>query len=171
MITENVKIINVDNGNNNYPGNFANKEISIINENLIPNTLHLFSGKSDIGNIRVDFSYSNECNCTMDVFDYLNDMINIKDCNFNTIIIDAPYNQKFADKYQKLGSTPEQFIIFANAKKTTQLFNSVIEINPKRIILKSWNYYIVKGYKLKDCYICYAGGYRKPTFLIIMDKN
>ena len=39
-----------------------------------------------------------------------------------TVIIDAPYNQKFADTYKKLGNTPKQFIIFANTEKTTLLF-------------------------------------------------
>jgi len=166
----NLELIKVSNGTKEYPGNFTKQEIYIIKENIKGLTLHLFSGKSDIGNLRIDYTYSNECNCTMNVFDYLDDIEHIKDDCFKTIIIDAPYNQKFANKYQKIGNTPKQFIIFANTKDTTILFNKVIEINPEIIILKSWNYYIVKGYKLKKGYICYPGGYRKSTLLIIMEK-
>ena len=164
-----LELIKVSNGTKEYPGNFTKREIEIIKENIKGLTLHLFSGKSDIGNLRIDFNYSNECNCTMNVFDYLNDTNNLID-KFETIIIDAPYNQKFGDKYQKIGDTPKQFIIFANTKDTTILFNKVIEFNPEIIILKSWNYYMVKGYYLKKGYICYPGGYRKSTLLIIMEK-
>ena len=143
------------------------KERKIIGHNCIGWILHLFSGKSIIGDIRVDFKYGN---MGIDVFEYLKDIDEIKKCNFKTIIIDAPYNQRFADKYQEIGRTPKQFIIFGNAKKTTELFDRIIEISPVIIILKSWNYYCLKGYEIKKCYICYPRGYRKSTFLIIMKK-
>ena len=159
-----IELIKVGNGNNEYPGNFTKKEKQIINHNKKGATLHLFSGKSTIGDVRVDFNYG----IKKDVFDFLKS--DLKLYNFKTIIIDAPYNQRFADKYQKLGNTPKQFIIFANAKKTTELFNHIIKISPEIIILKSWNYYCLNGYKIKKCYICYPGGYRKSTFLIIMRR-
>ena len=161
-----MEIINVGNGNKFYPGNFTNKENKIIKENCTGKILHLFSGKSKIGNIRIDFEYGN---CTMNVFDWLNNISEFINY-FDTIIIDAPYNQKFANKYQKIGNTPKQFIIFANTKQTTILWNKIIELNPKIIILKSWNYYIPKGYYLKKGYLCYPGGYRKSTILEILKK-
>jgi len=40
-------------------------------------------------------------------------------------------------------------------------------LKPNRIILKSWNYYIPKGYILNKGFLCYAGGYRKSTILLI----
>jgi len=166
---KNLEIIPVGNGSNKYPGNFTKKENKIIIENcsLKGNVLHLFSGKSKIGNVRVDFEFGN---CTIDVFNYLNNINSVKDCNFKTVIIDAPYNQKFANKYKKLGNTSKQFIIFANTLQTTILWNKIREINPDIIILKSWNYYIPKGYNLKKGYLCYPGGYRKSTILLIMKK-
>lgn len=166
-----LKIINVGNGTKEYYGNFTKKENKIIKDNILHGySLNLFSGKSDIGTIRVDFEYGNT---SMNVFDYLkslNSKNEIGYIEFNTVILDFPYNQKFADKYQKVGNTPKQFIGFAQAKQTTILMNELIRIEPKRIIMKSWNYYIVKGYKLKEGFLCYAGGYRKPTILLIMDK-
>ena len=164
-----LKIITVGNGSKEYPGNFTKKEIEIINYNLYGWSLNLFSGISKIGSIRVDYNCK-EATHRGNVFKYL-DLCIEYNYNFNTIIIDAPYNQKFATKYQKIGNTPKQFIIFASVKKTTELFEKIIKIAPAIIILKSWNYYCLKGYKIEKCYVCYPGGYRKSTFLIIMHKN
>ena len=157
-----LEIITVGNGTKEYFGNFTKKEIEIINLWKLGYVLHLFSGKSNIGDIRVDFEYGN---IKMDVFEYLES----EQRSFDTCIIDAPYNKKFGDKYQKIGNTPKQFIIFANTRDTTKLWNHVInEIKPTTIILKSWNYYIPKGYKLAKGFLCYAGGYRKSTILEIL---
>jgi len=161
-----IEIITVGNGNSEYFGNFTKKENNIILKNCTGKILNLFSGKSKIGNIRIDFEYGN---CTMNVFDWLDNISEFIDY-FDTIIVDAPYNKKFGNKYQKIGNTPKQFIIFANTKQTTLLWNKIIELNPKRIILKSWNYYIPKGYILEKGYLCYAGGYRKSTLLLILHK-
>ena len=164
-----IDIINVGNGSNEYFGNFTKKENKIILENCTGKILNLFSGKSKIGNIRIDFKFGNY---NIDVFDYLNDINEIRKHNFKTVIIDASYNQKFGNKYQQFGNTPKQFIIFANTKDTTKLFNIITKkIKPNIIILKSWNYYIPKGYFLKKGYLCYAGGFRKSTLLLILMKK
>ena len=162
---EKIELLRISNGNNNYPGNFTKEEIEIMRINSKYPILHLFSGKSKIGTVKVDYKYGD---FKMDVFDYLEQH---KDRKFKTIIIDAPYNKKFADIYEKLGDTGEQFIIFANAKKTTLLFDYIDRIDPDVIILKSWNYYCLERYKIRKCYICYAGGYRKSTFLIVMERK
>lgn len=160
-----ITLLRVSNGDSEYPGNFTYEERNIIIDNLIYPVLNLFSGKSDFDSVNIDFVYGNHV--CKDVFNFLQ----ISLLGYRTVIIDAPYNQRFADKYQKLGNTPKQFIIFANAKKTTELFNRIDRIDPDIIILKSWNYYCLERYTIKKCYICYAGGYRKPTFLIIMEKK
>lgn len=162
-----LKIINVGNGTKEYPGNFTKKEIEIIRYAMKGRILHLFSGKSTLGNIRVDFKYGN---IKSDVFEYL------EECSreFKTVLLDPPYNQIFADKYKYYNPyelTPKQFIIFANTKDTTRLFNLIREkVNPEIIIMKSWNFYIPKGYKLKKGYVCYPGGFRKSTILLILER-
>ena len=157
-----LEIITVGNGSKEYPGDFTKKEIDIILDELEYPVLNLFSGKSNIGTTRIDYKYGT---INIDVFDYL------EYCPyFSTVIVDAPYNKKFADIYQKIGGTPKQFIIFANTKKTTELFDKIRLISPEIIILKSWNYYVPNGYALKKGYLCYAGGYRKPTILLILHK-
>lgn len=165
-----LEIIKVDNGSKDYHGNFAKLERELILEYCKGKVLNLFSGISLIGNIRVDYACK-EANVNMDVFDFLlNYSIDCYD-KFNTVIIDAPYNQKFANIYQKVNDTPKQFIIFANTRDTTKLFELIQnKIDPDRIILKSWNYYLLAGYFLKKGFLCYAGGFRKSTILEIMDK-
>ena len=165
-----LELIKVGNGNKKYPGNFTKKEKQIIDSNILENeiSINLFSGESIIGGTRVDYKCSN-ANINMDVFEFL-DKMHFE--SVGTVIIDAPYNQKFADKYQKLNNTEKQFIIFANSKKTTELFNLVKEkLNPVVIIIKSWNYYVPKGYCDIGSYLCYAGGYRKPTILMICERE
>ena len=159
-----MKVIKVGNGTDIYPGNFTKKEIHIIKQNIKGRCLHLFSGKSDIGDIRVDYAFGN---IKSDVFLFLE----YNKSYFSTIIIDAPYNKRFAEKYQKLGKTPEQFIIFANAKETTRLFNLIDKLDPEIIILKSWNYYQMKRYENIKSYLLYSGGYRKSPILLIMKRK
>lgn len=166
------KIIKVGNGNNNYPGNFTKKELKIIKRNSIGRIINLFSGNSKIGHFRIDFNNRNATH-NQDVFNWLESLTDgFKIFYQQTVIIDAPYNQKFANKYQKLGNTPKQFIIFADTKNTTKLFTLIKEkINPLIIIIKSWNFYEPAGYELLKGFLCYAGGFRKPTLLEILKKK
>ena len=162
----NLKIINVSNGSKKYPGSFTIEEHKIIVYNCSGSILHLFSGRSGIGDVRVDYSCK-EATINEDVFKFLE----INNKKFDTIIIDAPYNEKFANEYQTIGNTSKQFIIFADTKRTTNLFNLITtKIQPEIIIIKSWNYYVQKGYSLKEGFLCYAGGFRKPTILLILKK-
>lgn len=163
-----LKLINVDNGDSSYPGSFAKKEIEIIKHWVNPDkTLHLFSGNSDIGKERVDFANEN-ATVKCDVFDFLRGNVE----KYDYVILDPPYNDKFADKYnKKSGVEYNQFVVFADSKKTSMLFDLICKkVDPKCIIMKSWYYYILNGYEFNDGYICYAGGFRKPTFLLKMVK-
>ena len=157
---------NVDNGGK-YPGSFTKKEYSWLSQFSKGKILHLFSGSSQLGDIRVDLA-NLAATINADVFKYLSQPLD----HFDTVILDPPYNQKFAEKYAKLSGTDwrKQFIIFAQTEKTTTLFNRLIELSPQRIILKSWNWYVVKGYYPFKAFVCYAGGYRKPTFFMVMEK-
>lgn len=172
-----LEIIKVGNGTSDFPGNFTKKEEEIIQNAIIGKSANYFSGNSKIGNSRFDLNNKN-ANFKLDIFRMIElhsqiDLNNLSIIKYDTIIIDAPYNSKFAEKYAKLSEKDisKQFIIFADSKKTTILFDYIRNIQkPKRIIIKSWNYYILKGYQLTKGYLCYAGGYRKSTFLLIMDK-
>ena len=173
-----MEVITVSNGSNKYPGDFTNKEIEIITKYAKGRIINLFSGSSTIGNFRIDFSHPNATE-NDDVFNWLEGLDGgFKIYYQQSVIIDAPYNKRFGDKYnalnqfQTLNNSLEQFIIFANSKKTTLLFDLIRnKIDPNIIILKSWNYYVLPGYTLKKGYICYAGGYRKATFLLILEKR
>jgi hypothetical protein len=161
-----LKLVKVGNGSDEYPGNFTKQEITIINRFKKGKTLNLFSGRSLIGNERIDFSCK-EATINQDVFEFLKK----NDLYFDTVILDPPYNSNFARIYEKLGNTPKQFIVFANSDKTAALFDLIEEkVNPKRIIIKSWNYYVPKNFKMLDAFVCYPGGYRKSTILMICER-
>jgi len=100
-----LELIKVDNGNNTYPGSFTKKEIEIIENNIFGYCVHLFSGKSKIGNVRVDFDCP-EATLNDDVFAFLerNNYGNV-----DTVILDPPYNEKFGLKYQKLIKEESEF--------------------------------------------------------------
>lgn len=166
-----LEIITVGRGTKEYPGNFTSKENKIIKKYAKGRIIDLFSGNSKIGVFRIDLSNSNATK-NIDVFTWLESLSSgFKNYYNQTVIIDAPYNQKFADKYQRIGNSSKQFIIFADTKNTIKLFALIKErINPNVITLKSWNYYIPKDYRLKKGYLCYSGGFRKSTLLLILEK-
>lgn len=162
-----MKIIKAGNCNHEYVGGFSKIESEIIEKSAEGKILHLFSGKSLIGQVRVDFSQP-EATINCDVFEFLSN------CNekFDTILLDPPYNERFAEKYNKLsGGNTNQFVIFANAKKTTELFNQIIRLNPNTIIIRSWNYYVPHGYYDSGSYLVYFGGYRKPVILMLCKRK
>ena len=166
MMKPNIELLYTSNGGNRkklYPGDFTKREIDLISKWVKGRSLHIFSGKSNIGDVRVDYSMT-EATINMDVFEYL-EMAIKKKIWFKTIILDPPYNARFAKKYQALGETAKQFIVFANARKTTVLFNLLRELAPTYIIMKSWNIYPFKEMEISEIRLCYAGGYRKPTIL------
>ena len=161
-----MKIIKAGNCDHRYVGGFSKTEIEIIEKSSEGKVLHLFSGKSNIGQVRVDFSQP-EATHNQDVFEFLSNC----DEQFDTVLLDPPYNENYAEKYNKLsGGNTTQFVIFANAKKTTELFNLIIGLNPNSIIIRSWNYYVPHGYYDSGSYLVYFGGYRKPIILMICKK-
>ena len=121
-------VIHVDNGSDLYPGSFAVLEQKIIKKYLKNPSLHLFSGRSTIGTVRVDFACE-EATIHADVFDYLEHCTE----KFNTVILDPPYNEKFAKKYDEIAKSGKrkQFIIFADTKRTTRLFAMIRKLDPR----------------------------------------
>jgi hypothetical protein len=162
-----VEFARVDNGGK-YPGSFTKKEYDWLKTYALGSVLHLFSGSSVFGDVRVDLANPNATH-QQDVFEFLR--TNTRP--FDSVVLDPPYNAKFAERYAALfnGKAAHQFIIFAQCQKTTDLWTLLHHLSPRRILLKSWNWYIVKGYHMFRCFVCYAGGYRKPTFFLIMDRN
>ncbi len=159
----------VGNGSPKYPGDFTPKEIKIMSYfTKGKNSLHLFSGRSSIGNVRIDYS-CDEATTKADVFNWLKAHSND---HYDVVILDPPYNNKFGKKYRELGKTPEQFIVFEHSRKTSELFTYISKyIQPKIIIIKSWNYFVPRGYEDIGSYCGYAGAYRKPTFLMITRRK
>jgi hypothetical protein len=143
-----------------YPGAFTPEEENIIIDWCRGTILHLFAGTSKIGEVRIDSTPTATHN--QDVFTFLESSQNI----FQTIILDPPYNKRYAQMYIKLGGRGN-FIM--GQKGTKHLFKLICQLHPERIIIKSWGYYGLEkqNYIMHEGYVCYAGGYRKPTFLLL----
>ncbi len=165
-----LELVTVGRGETNYPGSFTKFDKRTIFAWAYGYTLHLFSGSSDIGKCRVDW-HCKEATLNVDVFEFLEGIID-KPNFISTIILDPPYNESYAKKYSIIGHRKYyQFIMYTHAEITSHLFNMLRELAPNRIILKSWQYYIPKDYHLVKGYVCYPGGYKKSTFLLIMDRD
>ena len=67
---QSIDILKVGNGTKDYPGNFTKKEVNIINSFSTGKIINIFSGKSKIGDLRLDFSCKEATN-NCDVFEYL----------------------------------------------------------------------------------------------------
>ena len=84
---------------------------------------------------------------------------------YDSIIIDPPYNERYMKIYAKNQEQKSDFVIFADTRRTTLLFDWIRKIKPQQIIMKSFQFYRFAGYNVKG-FITYAGGYRKPIFLL-----
>jgi hypothetical protein len=71
----------------NYPGSFSIEVEKIIKSIIKSPCLHLFSGKSKLGDERIDFS-SKEATKNMDVFEFIKQ----DNKNWKWCILDPPYN-------------------------------------------------------------------------------
>ena len=158
-----LSVITVSNCREDYKGGFTKEEEQIIKEWIRNSyTLNLFSGMSELGNIRIDLNFDSKATNFIDVFEFIQDS-SIR--NFQSIIIDPPYNERYMKIYTKNQKQKSDFVIFADTRRTTLLFNWIKLIHPEQIILKSFQFYRFEGYNVKG-YITYAGGYRKPIFLL-----
>ena len=170
----NIKFItDVDNVVNDWIGGFSPLEIKIIKKFSIDPILHLFSGNSVIGNIRVDINPKSKANIIENVFDFIK---NCKD-SFNTILLDPIYcseerQEIWKEKYSKLGIKKEELYIFPyDTRKTKLLWNFFKVKYPKIIIIKSLNHYTIPNYRLLQGYDIYPGAFKPNRCLSIYQAN
>jgi hypothetical protein len=157
-------VITVSNSRSNYEGGFTKEEEALIQSWTAGYTVSLFCGMCEIGDERIDLNDETVYTALLDVFEYIaNPAYPLQ--HPNTILLDPPYNERYATKYAKHCKTPSDFVIFADVQRTNQLFNWIKAQQPAQIILKSFQFYRFEGYEVKGV-ITYAGGYRRPIFLL-----
>lgn len=180
-------LINVGMGTSGYQGDFTKHEIDIIkNEMNGKKTLHLFSGSSTLGDERIDFDNPNATH-KGDVFEFLRDYEN-KEEKAKVVVLDPPYlHEKSIKEYTKAENIyrsqqskvklkkEDLFHAFdpENPQQTRELFDLIAKnVKPEKIVMKSWNYYVPEGYH-DTCRSSagYAGGYRKTTYIMVLERN
>ncbi len=147
---------------NDYIGGFSEKERKIVMKFSIYPILHLFSGKSTIGDIRIDLNPDSNATHLVDVFEAIKRIDN-NSYNINTILMDPIYcseqrKEIWREKYKC--NEKDLYIFPYDTKKTKLLWNFFQKIYPKRIIIKSLNHYTIPGYELIQGYDIYPGAFK-----------
>ncbi|MGV9198639.1 MAG: hypothetical protein ACOC4M_07345 [Promethearchaeia archaeon] len=171
-----IKFVNdIDNVANNWVGGFSPKEKQIIEEYAKPPILHLFSGISEIGRIRVDISPKSNATIKQDVFDYIK-------YNFpkvNTILLDPIYCSEERQHFWKSryaeglseSDYSKLYIFPYDTRKTKKLWGYFQKISPVRIIIKSLNYYTIPNYHLLQGFNIYPGAFKPNRCLSIYQRD
>jgi DNA modification methylase len=134
--------------------------------NKNPSILHLFSGNSKIGDIRVDIWEGENVTHNIKVLDYLKEL---SDESFDVIIADPPYNSKFDSKY---GS---DFYVGGDTKKTSKLKAEILRtVKPGGIIIfKHWFDFSPNSIAFEEIGVHFTsyGGYMRITITSAWRKH
>lgn len=160
-------LTDVDNVVNDWVGGFSRIEEKIILKYTISPVLHLFSGASKIGKIRVDIHPESNATVFQNVFDY------IETCEgeFNTILMDPIYCSKQRQEFwkKKYGDIKDLYIFPYDTRRTRLLWEFITKRYPKRVIIKSLSHYTIPGYKLRQGYNIYPGAFKPNRCLGIYE--
>lgn len=167
-------LTDVDYVRNDWIGGFSPLEQKIIHKYTKPPILHLFSGNSLIGDIRIDINPNSKCTEIKDVFEY------IKDCNesFNTILLDPiyssanrvkfwreVYNEHNPKLYKKI------YVFPYDTRRTKKLWDFFEKKYPLKIIIKSLGFYTIPNYKLLQGFCLYPGAFKPNRSLAIYQSK
>lgn len=150
-----------------YPGEFQNNVLKIIQKELAQElthgrVLHLFSGSSRIGNVRVDIDNENATD-QKDVKDFL------KNCeeNFDVILLDPPYLVNASDLKQGYKiSRP-----FSCNIPLRRYFENWAFKHTKKVLWLDVCSPLIKGFERKKVFFFLSGGYRTIRALTILKKK
>lgn len=164
-------ITDVDAVRNDWIGGFSPFEVKIIRKYSKPPILHLFSGMSEIGDVRVDINPKSKAHHKIDVFDFIKE--NSCLTGFNTVLLDPIYcseerQELWRERYSELGINKEDLYIFPyDTRRTKKLWNFFERLYPMRIIIKSLNHYTIPNYELLQGFDIYPGAFKPNRCLSI----
>ena len=167
-------VTDVDKGVNDWIGGCSPFEIKIINRYSKGRVLHLFSGMSRIGDVRVDINPRSKAHHKINVFDFIKE--NSCLTGFNTVLLDPIYcseqrQELWRDRYSELGINRKDLYIFPyDTRRTKKLWSFFERLCPMRIIIKSLNHYTIPGYFLKQGFDIYPGAFKPNRCLSIYEK-
>ena len=151
-----------------YPGAFTptvNRVIAEILDSMdAPKVLHLFSGVSDIGDVRVDIARP-EATHRADVLDYIKTDIS----HWDVVILDPPYEIKRKSKLEEYGRTSSVAADVMLRRALVQWFADYVD----NIVWLDMCMPLPRGFIRKKLWLLVAGGYHTPRILswLVRDKN
>ena len=139
-----------------YPGAFTPKVARILEDVVFGKVLHLFSGTSTIGEVRVDIERP-EATLRQNVFDFIS---NDSNC-WDFVILDPPYELKRKSKLEVYGRTSS---VAADVQLRRALCKYFRE-HTRNILWLDMCAPLPAGFKRKELWFLFPGGYHTLRIL------
>ena len=157
-------------GNGLVHGGFTKTENKIVwkygNDPSHRPVLHLFSGASLVGDVRVDINEETPATHHEEVLEFLKKQ---KNESFAVVIADPPYNLKNMKRYRA-----KTWVVGADVRRTSLLKREINRVlKPGGVVIfKHWfDFAPGKKYELVAQVITKYGGYRRITILTVYKKK
>lgn len=148
-----------------YPGSFTNKVRRIILDTVKGSVLHLFSGVSEIGDVRVDLTRP-EATDNVDVFAFINNPHDHRIWDF--VIADPPYAIK---------SAPDKLKVYGDMRPFTgnipfqRAMSEFLLNHAKNVLWLDMNAPLPKGFKRKKVWLLLPGGWHNVRILTWLENT
>lgn len=146
-------------------GGFTLREAEVAAYYAEPEVLHLFSGESRLGDVRVDLDKASAATVRADVLSFVG---TLPKQHFRTVVADPPYNAKYQAEYRING---EDF--GGNEKNLGRLLKHMYRVClPGGILIfKHWFDPAWAGAQLLHEVVTKYGGHRRITLLTVYRKS
>lgn len=145
-----------------YPGAFTPKVTRIIEEVAYGKVLHLFSGVSQIGEVRVDIERP-EATHRQDVMDF----IATDDRKWDFVVLDPPYEMKRKSKLEEYGRTSSVAADVELRRALCKYFKCHVD----NILWLDMCAPLPGGFKRKKLWFLFPGGYHTLRVLSWLVRN
>lgn len=143
--------------NSDYPGAFTEPVKQVIKSVIYGRVLHLYSGSSFIGDVRVDKDHKNATD-HIDVGDF----VRTDNREWDWVILDPPYNINHADrKLKKYGDTG---CVYSNVPLRRRLKN-YLSSHTTNILWLDYCAPMIKGFRREKLWLFLPGGFHNVRVL------
>ncbi len=148
-----------------YPGGFGDRVIKVIKQIIHGKILHLYSGTSEIGEVRVDLKRP-EATHNQNVFDFIKS--NNAEKQWDWVILDPPYKIEKANiRLKEYGDyTP----LSSSILKRREVEKFLLK-NAKNVLWLDYCAALPKGFKRKKLWLFLPGSYRHVRVLSWLQRE
>ena len=154
-----VECLGLGTSDGSYPGVWTNRLKRIVMKTIQSPTLHLFSGSSDVGDERIDYSHE-KATIRDDVFHFIrNDKRTWK-----FVVIDPPYELENPMKYDKPKAISSDVPLRRELSKW--LMN-----HAENIIWIDFCSPVFTGFRRKKTWIFFPGGFHRIRIMTLLERK